>query len=103
MGKPKNRKGEKGPRVVYIRKMRYEDAYRLLDAEVQEAFLKGETLVEVVHGIGEGILKRMTEEFINSRDYLKVLQDGGLNIGNPGSTLVEILGPTKDDLKKYLK
>ncbi|TGK08670.1 DNA mismatch repair protein MutS [Leptospira fletcheri] len=96
-GKPK------GPKVIYVRKLRFEEAYRVLDSGIQEAFLKGETLVEVVHGIGEGILKRMTEDYIQSHDFLKVLEDGGLSIGNPGSTLIEIMGPSAQDLKKYLK
>ncbi len=94
---------KKGPRTIYIRKLRYEEAYRILDREIQEAFLKGETLVEVIHGIGEGVLKKMTEDYIQSHSFLKVLEDAGLNIGNPGSTLIEILGPSASDLKKYLK
>ncbi|EQA37447.1 Smr domain protein [Leptospira inadai serovar Lyme str. 10] len=94
---------EKGPKVIYIRKLRFEEAYRLLDSGIQDAFLKGETLVEVVHGIGEGVLKRMTEDYIQNHDFLKVLEDGGLFIGNPGSTLIEIMGPSAQDLKKYVR
>ncbi|TGK04285.1 DNA mismatch repair protein MutS [Leptospira langatensis] len=93
----------KGPRTIYIRKMRFEEAYRVLDKEIQEAFLKGETLVEVIHGIGEGVLRKMTEDYIRNHSFLKVLEDAGLNIGNPGSTLIEIMGPSAEDLKKYLK
>ncbi|TGJ99080.1 DNA mismatch repair protein MutS [Leptospira semungkisensis] len=96
-------RNQKGPRTIYIRKMRFEEAYRILDKEIQEAFLKGETLVEVIHGIGEGVLRKMTEDYIRNHSYLKVLEDAGLNIGNPGSTLIEIMGPSAEDLKKYLK
>ncbi|TGL65911.1 Smr/MutS family protein [Leptospira sarikeiensis] len=97
-------KNQKGPKSIYIRKMRYEEAYRLLDREIQAAFLKGETLVEVVHGIGEGVLKRMTDDYIREHSFLKILEDGGLHLGNnPGSTLVEIMGPSSEDLQKYLK
>ncbi|TGM11128.1 DNA mismatch repair protein MutS [Leptospira selangorensis] len=94
----------KGPKSIYIRKMRYEEAYRLLDREIQAAFMKGETLVEVVHGIGEGVLKKMTDDYIREHSFLKILEDGGLHLANnPGSTLVEIMGPSSEDLKKYLK
>lgn len=94
---------KKGPRRIYIRKLRYEEAYRILDREIQDAFLKGETLVEVIHGIGEGVLRKMTEDYIGANSFLKILEDAGLNIGNPGSTLIEIMGPSAADLKKYLK
>ena len=88
-------------RVIYIRKMRYEDAYQKLDREIQSAFMNGETLVDVIHGIGEGKLKSMTIEYVRSYDFLKI-NDTSLYIEpNPGVTRVEIFAPSKHILKKY--
>lgn len=76
---------------IYIRKMRYEEAYHKLDREIHSAVMRGETFVEVIHGIGEGKLKNMTLEYINNHDFLK-LHDTSLYIQpNPGTTKIEIL------------
>ena len=64
---------------IYIRKMRYEEARYKLERELQDAFMEGETLVQVVHGIGEGKLKQLT------------------------LTKLEIMGLDKQDLKRYKK
>jgi DNA-nicking Smr family endonuclease len=92
----------KSMREVYIRKMRFEEARRKLERELDKAFLEGETLVEVVHGVGEEVLKKMTIEFVSSRDYLRIFQVPSFIHQNPGSTKVEILSPSKKDLKKYM-
>jgi hypothetical protein len=88
-------------REIYIRKMRYEDAYQKLDREIQSAFMEGETLVDVIHGIGEGKLKDMTFEYVRNNDFLKI-NDTSLYIQpNPGVTRIEIFAPSKQILKKY--
>ncbi|EMF99130.1 hypothetical protein LEP1GSC137_4478 [Leptospira borgpetersenii str. Noumea 25] len=65
--------------------------------------MAGETFIEVVHGIGEGILKKLTADTIRSHDFLKEIDYTQFGISNPGSTLVEVLGPDKDTLKRYLR
>ncbi|EMO29025.1 Smr domain protein, partial [Leptospira interrogans serovar Bataviae str. HAI135] len=63
--------GYSGAKTIYIRKLRFEEAQWKLEKEIQEAFLAGETLIEIVHGIGEGILKKLTLDTIRSHDFLK--------------------------------
>lgn len=87
--------------VIYIRKMRYEDAYHKLDREIQSAFLRGETLVEVIHGLGEGKLKQMTLDYVKNYDFLKIYDTSQFIQPNPGSTKIEILAPDKHALKKW--
>ncbi|ASV10150.1 Smr domain protein [Leptospira interrogans serovar Icterohaemorrhagiae str. Verdun HP] len=95
--------GYSGAKTIYIRKLRFEEAQWKLEKEIQEAFLAGETLIEIVHGIGEGILKKLTLDTIRSHDFLKEVDYSQFGISNPGSTLVEVLGPDKDVLKRYLR
>lgn len=88
---------------IYIRKMRYEEAKYKLERELQDAFMEGETLVNVVHGIGEGKLKQLTIEIANSYDYLKIVNTEAFIAPNPGTTKIEIMGIDKQDLKRYKK
>ncbi|WCL48203.1 Smr/MutS family protein [Leptospira sp. GIMC2001] len=90
-------------REIYIRKLHYDEAYQKLDREFQTAFVEGETYVEVVHGIGEGILKKMTIDYVSSQDFLKLVARPEMIRTNPGVTLVEILAPSSDRLRKYLR
>ncbi|MEM7180587.1 MAG: Smr/MutS family protein [Spirochaetota bacterium] len=90
-------------REIYIRKMRYDAAKQKLEREIHAAFIDGETMIQVVHGIGEGKLKQLTEEFVARSDFLKLYNTEKWLIPNPGVTKIEVLGPSKEDLKKYLQ
>ncbi|URD71249.1 Smr/MutS family protein [Leptospira borgpetersenii] len=103
MKKKSAKSGYSGAKTIYIRKFRFEEAQKKLEKEIQEAFLAGETFIEVVHGIGEGILKKLTADTIRSHDFLKEIDYTQFGISNPGSTLVEVLGLDKDTLKRYLR
>ncbi|EMJ95608.1 Smr domain protein [Leptospira alstonii serovar Pingchang str. 80-412] len=103
MKKNSVKSGYSGAKTIYIRKLRFEEAQEKLEREIQEAFLAGETLVEIIHGIGEGILKKLTMDTIGSHDFLKEVDYSRYGISNPGSTLVEVLGPDKNTLKRYLR
>lgn len=88
-------------REIYIRKLRYEDAKQKLEREIHNAFMEGETLIEVVHGIGEGKLKQLTLDVAVTMDFIRVCEYGDLIYTNPGSTKLEILSPGKQNLKRY--
>jgi hypothetical protein len=88
---------------IIIRKLRFEEAKRKLEREIQEAFLAGENSVEVLHGIGEGKLKQLTLDLILEYDYLKLLNTESWINTNPGITKIEILGITKKELDRYIK
>lgn len=90
-------------REIYIRKMRYSEAQIKLEREIQEAFVEGETCVEIIHGIGMGQLKQMALEYVRSQDYLRLVDRPEFLHTNPGSTQVEILGIGKEKLRKYIK
>lgn len=89
-------------KTIYIRKLKYEEARIKLEREIHNAFTEGVNLVEVIHGIGEGKLKRLTEEFAENTDFLKLVRTDEWILPNPGATRIEILGPAKQDLKQYI-
>ncbi len=86
---------------IYIRKMRYEEARYKLERELQDAFMDGETLVQVVHGIGEGKLKQLTLDIASGYDFLRVINTENFIAPNPGVTKLEVMGLDKQDLKRY--
>jgi hypothetical protein len=86
---------------IYIRKLRYDEAKYKLERELQEAFMEGETLVQVVHGIGEGKLKQLTLDIANGYDFLRIINTESYIAPNPGVTKLEIIGLDKQDLKRY--
>ncbi len=88
---------------IYIRKMRYEEAKYKLERELNDAFMEGETLVQVVHGIGEGKLKQLTLAIASGYDFLRIVNTESYIAPNPGVTKFEIMGLDKQDLKRYKK
>ena len=89
--------------TIYIRKMRYEDARKKLETEVQAAFLRGETWLEIVHGIGEGKLRQLVVDFFSASDSLGEVETAPENTWvNPGSTMVRLYPPSRMNLRQYL-
>lgn len=79
--------------------MRYDDARAKLEKEIEEAFVAGETTVDIVHGIGGGVLQKMAREYVNASDILREVPQ----FSNPGVLRAEILSPGKDTIKSWLR
>ncbi|MDF3819425.1 Smr/MutS family protein [Leptospira sp. 96542] len=90
-------------RTIYIRQLRFEEARTKLERELNDAFMDGESFVEILHGIGEGILRKMALEYVGSCDFLKLVERDPMIRTNPGSTLVEILAPSKEYINRLKK
>ncbi|TGN20169.1 Smr/MutS family protein [Leptospira idonii] len=90
-------------RTIYIRKLRFEEARLKLEKEINDAFMDGEQFVEILHGIGEGILQRMAIDYVESCDFLKLVDRDPMFRGNPGATQVEILAPSKEYINRLRK
>jgi dsDNA-specific endonuclease/ATPase MutS2 len=90
-------------RTITIRKLRFEEARTKLERELNDAFMDGETYVEILHGIGEGILRRMAIDYVESCDFLKLIDRDPMIRTNPGCTLVEILAPSKEYINRLKK
>lgn len=78
--------------------MPYEQARAKLEQDLSDAFLAGERYVEIIHGIGGGVLRAMAHEVVNSTDFLRAMPEGS----NPGVLRAEVLSPGKAEIKKYL-
>lgn len=79
--------------------MRFDEARNKLLSEIERYFFAGETEVEVVHGIGNYILRKMAIAELSQLDYVRV-EDSAFN-PNPGSLKVRLLVPDPGLLERY--
>jgi len=84
---------------IYIRRLRYDEARAKLEQELEQAFLQGDRYVEIIHGIGGGILQKMAREYVEACNFLKIIPDSE----NPGVLRVEVLSPGKDTIRSFLR
>lgn len=86
-------------REIRIRQLPLEEAKRILEDELNRAFMSGETVVQVLHGIGTGALKKMTLDIVREYDFVQLSSLGSLH-PNPGVTILEILAPSPSQLRR---
>ncbi len=85
-------------REIRIRELRADEARRKLEMELNDAFMAGETSAVVLHGIGSGRLKKLTEEVVQEMGFARILPALTLS-ANPGETRLELLPPDKKTLR----
>ncbi len=76
--------------VLKVLGMRGEEALRAVEKFLDEANLVGVKEVKIVHGYGEGILKRLIREYLKESPYVKSFQSGKPEEGGDGVTVVEL-------------
>ncbi len=77
---------------IMIRGMRYEDAEREVRKAIDRAIVSGINRLEIIHGKGEGILRKMVHEVLNEkgiREHIKSYDLAPPNEGGWGKTIVE--------------
>ncbi len=77
------------PRLVLVGK-RVEDAQGMLDRFLDEALLHGEEKLEIVHGAGQGILRKAVREFLAGRRDVTVFHAAAPEDGGDNVTMVEL-------------
>ena len=77
------------PRLLLVGK-RVEDAQGLLGRFLDEALLHGELKLEIVHGAGQGVLRKAVREFLAERREVAIFQAAGAEQGGDNVTLVEL-------------
>jgi len=77
------------PRLLLVGK-RVEDAQGLLARFLDDALLHGELKLEIVHGAGQGILRKAVREFLAERSEVAIFQAAGVEQGGDNVTLVEL-------------
>lgn len=84
---------------IYIRKLRFEEAQSKFLRELDSYFVQGIEEIEVIHGIGQHILRRMVEQEVEKLDYVEIVQQP---LPNPGALKLKLLVPPKHERDQYL-
>jgi DNA mismatch repair protein MutS2 len=77
------------PRLVLVGK-RVEEASPMLDRFLDDALLHGELNLEIVHGAGQGILRKTVREFLAGRKDVAIFQAAAAEQGGDNVTIVEL-------------
>lgn len=77
-------------REVHLRQMRAEDAIETLEKFIDEALLAGVASIRVVHGKGEGILKKITQEVLRQTKGVKSFHVADAQEGGDGVTVAQL-------------
>lgn len=82
-------KGMSAQRELHLRQMRAEDAVEELERFLDDAVLAGLHSVRIVHGKGEGILRKVTQERLRAHPHVKRFRDADPEEGGQGVTIAE--------------
>ncbi len=77
------------PRLLLVGK-RADEATQLLESFLDEAILHGQTSLEIVHGSGQGILRRAVREALAGRKYVASMHAADVAQGGENVTIVEL-------------
>ncbi len=75
---------------IDIRGKRGEEAVDLVRHLVDDALVVGVSELRILHGKGNGILKNMVREYLNSLDIVRSCRDEHVERGGAGITLVSL-------------
>lgn len=75
--------------VLDLRGMRLQEAQEMLDQFIDKALLSNVNRVHVVHGIGNGILKKTVAKSLKNQSYVKSLSHPEEEMGGQSVTIVE--------------
>ncbi len=73
---------------IHLRHMRAEEAVRDLEKFVDDAMLAGLPSIRIVHGKGEGVLRKVTQDFLRRHSGVESYRDGEPAEGGHGVTIV---------------
>jgi DNA mismatch repair protein MutS2 len=83
------RKRESVPSSLMVRGMNVDEALPLAESYLDRAYRAGHSSVMVIHGRGEGILRREVHALCSRLRYISDYRLGGANEGGFGVTIVE--------------
>ena len=75
---------------LHLRQMRAEQAVEKLDRFLDDAVLAGLPTVRIVHGKGEGVLRKITRETLKRHPHVGRFDDADAAAGGQGVTVAEI-------------
>lgn len=87
------RAGGKGPQArLDLRGKRYEEAMEALDAFIDQALLNNMAQVDVIHGIGTGVIREGVTKYLQRNKQVKSFGYAPQNAGGSGATIVTFKG-----------
>ena len=83
------RAGGKGPQArLDLRGKRYEEAMESLDAFIDQALLNNMAQVDIIHGIGTGVIREGVTKYLQRNKQVKSFGYAPQNAGGSGATIV---------------
>lgn len=87
------RAGGKGPQArLDLRGKRYEEAMEALDAFIDQALLNNMAQVDIIHGIGTGVIREGVTKYLQRNKQVKNFGYAPQNAGGSGATIVTFKG-----------
>ena len=87
------RAGGKGPQArLDLRGKRYEEAMEALDAFIDQALLNNMAQVDIIHGIGTGVIREGVTKYLKRNKQVKSFGYAPQNAGGSGATIVTFKG-----------
>ena len=87
------RAGGKGPQArIDLRGKRYEEAMEALDAFIDQALLNNMAQVDIIHGIGTGVIREGVTKYLQRNKQVKSFGYAPQNAGGSGATIVTFKG-----------
>jgi DNA mismatch repair protein MutS2 len=81
---------KRGMAKIDLRGKTAEEAKEELMKFLDKAHLSGTTLVRIIHGIGTGVLKKVTEEVLEETPYVAFYREGTPQEGGAGVTIAQL-------------
>lgn len=75
---------------IHLRQMRAEDASDKLEKFIDDAVLGGLPWVRIVHGKGEGVLRKVAQEILRRHPHVKSFREGEPGEGGEGVTVAKL-------------
>lgn len=75
---------------IDVRGMRGDEALQTITAYIDDAILVGAARVRILHGTGNGILRQLIRQYLNTVPQVKSAHDEHVQLGGAGITVVEL-------------
>lgn len=87
------RSNTNGPRArLDLRGKRYEEAMQELDVFIDQALLNNMAQVDIIHGIGTGVIREGVTKYLRRNKHVKSFEYAPQNAGGSGATIVTFKG-----------
>ena len=87
------RTSERGPQArLDLRGKRYEEAMNELDVFIDQALLNNMAQVDIIHGIGTGVIREGVTKYLQRNKHVKSFGYAPQNAGGSGATIVTFKG-----------